>query len=317
MNETYLGIEIGGTKLQLAVAGREGPVQETLRYRVDAGAGAEGIRRQLGEGLDRLLAAYPVTGIGAGFGGPVDSATGAIRVSHQVKGWSGFPLAAWLQERTGLPVAVDNDANTAALAEALRGAGKGFARVFYMTIGSGIGGGLVLNGSVYHGRAPGEVEVGHLRLNKEGETLESRCSGWAVNEKVLAAMAAEPGGVLAGLRNDTDNPPSALLPAALAGGDAAARRIVETLTDDLAFGLSHVVHLLHPDILILGGGLSLLGETLRGPVAARLEDFLMDAFRPAPPLSLSALGEAVVPLGAIELARSAEAALQPLKRNSL
>ena len=87
----------------------------------------------------------------------------------------------WLQQVSDAPVFIDNDANVAALGEAIHGAGAGFNIVFYMTIGSGIGGGLIIDKKIYHGAFPGEAEVGHLRLNKKGETLESLCSGWAVD----------------------------------------------------------------------------------------------------------------------------------------
>src|SRR6185295_6797087 len=99
----------------------------------------------------------------------------------------------------GAPVTVENDANTACLGEALRGAGVGRNPVFYVTLGSGVGGGLVVDGRIYHGAMPGEAEIGHVRLDRNGTTVESRCSGWAVDAKVRALKATEPDSLLARL----------------------------------------------------------------------------------------------------------------------
>lgn len=303
-NAKFLGIEIGGTKLQLVKANAAGMIEKSLRWVVDPTAGADGICTQIEEGLQQLNAASELSAIGVGFGGPVDPATGIIRVSHQVKGWSGFNLSQWLHCKSGLPVAVENDANTAALAEALLGAGKTYRSVFYMTIGSGIGGGMVIDKKLFHGRQPGEVEVGHLRMNKKGETLEDRCSGWAVNKKVEAAISREPNGWLARLaRQQQSDHKAKLLCAALEKNDKAARQILQETADDLAFALSHVVHLFHPDILILGGGLSLLKEHLLQPITERLPHYVMKAFHPVPTLRCASLGENVVPIGALELAK--------------
>src|SRR5882724_3464993 len=138
-----LGIEIGGTKLQL-VLGERGKIKERRRLTVEPRLGAEGIREQIKKALPEFGGS--IGAVGVGFGGPVDWKTGRIYRSHQIEGWSEFDLGSWLRELTRTPVRVDNDANVAALGEALHGAGKGLNPVFYVTLGSGVGGGLVLNG---------------------------------------------------------------------------------------------------------------------------------------------------------------------------
>ena len=278
-------------------------IKQKLRYTIDPAGGAEQIKQQIEEGWHSLQAPNEIAAIGVGFGGPVDWATGTIRTSHQVAGWGDFNFARWLQQLTGKPAVVENDANTAALAEALYGNGRGYERVFYMTIGSGIGGGMITHGEIYHGCPPGEIEVGHLRLNREGDTLESSCSGWAVNRRLRDYMDWHPDSLLAQLQGQQATPEATVLQPALEQGDAAAKEIVDQLADDLAFALSHVVHLLHPDTIIIGGGLSLLKENLRGPVSQKLADYVMQAFLPPPPVQLASLEEEVVPIGAIELAQ--------------
>src|SRR5262245_31843434 len=167
-----LAIEIGGSKLQLAAGEPSGRIAERKRFAVERSQGANGIRARIEESLPKLLAKHPCEGIGVGFGGPVDWKSGKICKSHHIEGWSDFDLAGWLKELTGLRVCVDNDANVAALGEAHHGAGAGLNPVFYVTLGSGVGGGLVVDGKIYHGAAPGESDLGHVRLDRDGSTLE-------------------------------------------------------------------------------------------------------------------------------------------------
>lgn len=299
----FAGIEIGGTKLQVAV-GRPGDIQARYRYSVAKAAGGEGIRAQLAAELPRLLTAHSVGAIGVGFGGPVDWRTGIIRCSHQIPGWADFPLGDWLRNLTRLPVRIDNDANTAALGEALHGAGCGFDPVFYVTLGSGVGGGLVVGGQIYHGAVPGEAEIGHLRLNREGIIVENRCSGWAVDAKIRALKQTGLGGALGQLLEESSNDggEARCLAPALAAGDAQARQILEETAADLAFALSHVTHLFHPQVIVIGGGLALVGEPLREAVARHLPHHLMTAFQPGSQIQLAQLREDAVPMGALALA---------------
>jgi glucokinase len=301
-----LAIEIGGTKLQFVVGDAAGNLVERRKLTVDASLGAAGIRSQIEQQLPALLRAYRIERVGVGFGGPVDWRTGCVARSHQIEGWSGFDLAGWLRERAGVPVVVDNDANVAALGEARRGAGVGFDPVCYVTLGSGVGGGLVAAGEIYHGAVPGEVEIGHVRLDRAGTTVESRCSGWGVDRRIRALQGLQPGCLLAQMLGETTGGESVHLSAALAQGDKVAGDLLQEVAADLAFGLSHVIHLLHPEVVILGGGLSSVGEPLRAAVARALGPQVMEVFRPGLQIALAALGEDAVPVGALELAKTGE-----------
>lgn len=299
---SLIGIEIGGTKLQLVIGGAEGKILERRRLVVEPGRGAAGIREQIQRTLPDLMAGRTVQAVGVGFGGPVDWRTGKICRSHQIEGWSEFDLAGWLRELTDAPVIVDNDANVAALGEAVQGAGVGSNPVFYVTLGSGVGGGLVVDGRIYHGATPGEAEIGHVRLDREGATVESRCSGWAVDARIRGLKTKAPNSALARMLGAAAGGEAKHLAAALGQGDPAALQILEEIAEDLAFGLSNVAHLFHPAIIILGGGLSGVGEPLRVAVAGALPKFIMSAFAPGPRIALAALGEDAVPKGALELA---------------
>jgi len=298
-----IGIEIGGTKLQLVAGEADGKIIERRKYPIEREKGADGIRHQIEQGLRDLLLTNKPKAVGVGFGGPVDWKSGRICRSHHIEGWSEFELGKWLQEITGVPAIIDNDANVAALGEATRGAGVGFNPVFYVTLGSGVGGGLVVDGRIYHGAMPGEAELGHVRLARSGATLESRCSGWSVDARIRALKTSEPSSLLARLIDDAGGGEAKHLPVALQQGDATAASILNEVAEDLAFGLSHVVHLFHPEIIVLGGGLSNVGEPLRTGVEAALTSFIMEAFRPGPEIVLSILAEDAVTVGALVLTR--------------
>ncbi|MGB1726221.1 MAG: ROK family protein, partial [Limisphaerales bacterium] len=193
MESVYVGIEIGGTKIQVVTGDDRARIVDRHRFTADKAQGGEGIREQISEALREVQADNAVRAIGVGFGGPINRETGRTCCSHQIKGWDDFPLRDWLSDQAGgLPVHIDNDANTAALGEARDGAGQGESPVFYVTLGSGIGGGLVIDGELYHGASPTETEIGHVRLSPEGETLESRCSGWAVDRRLREYVQANP-----------------------------------------------------------------------------------------------------------------------------
>jgi glucokinase len=293
---TFLGIEIGGTKLQL-VAGEgkhPGIIVERRRFGVDTRRGAAGIREQIERALPELISRWKPAGIAVGFGGPVDRDRGRISRSHQIEGWSDFDLVSWLTKVSELPVLIDNDANMGALGEAMAGAGDDCASVFYVTLGSGVGGGFVRDGGIYHGAAPGEAEIGHLRLDR-GTIVEERCSGWAVDRRIREQAT----GVLRELITKDTGCEARHLAQALASDDPSAKAILRDTAEDLAFALSHVVHLFHPEVIVLGGGLSLVGEPLRRAVAEALPQFTMKVFAGTTQVRLARLGEDAVPVGCL------------------
>src|SRR5215813_9790953 len=201
----YLGIEIGGTKLQLGIGPGDGTLAGLWRGAIDVAAGPDGIRHQITAAVPELLAKTNLSiqdlkGVGIGFGGPVDDATRTVIKSHQIEGWDNFPLADWISELVGLPAVLGNDADVAGLAEALFGAGKGLSPIFYITIGSGIGGGFIINGEMYRGCGRGAAEIGHTKIKDapfgqfpSEEVLEDRVSGWGIEKAAQAAVQSGQG----------------------------------------------------------------------------------------------------------------------------
>lgn len=301
--ELLLGIEIGGTKFQLAAAEAPGEIVHWQRITQETGVTASDIREQIATSL-QLWGGIKWRAAGVGFGGPVDWRNGRVHCSHQIDGWDKVDFCTWLSALIGAPVAIDNDANVAALAEVWHGAGMGRSPVFYTNSGSGVGGGLIIDGRIYHGAPPGEAEFGHVRLAPFGPTVEDVCSGWAVDRKVRQHCAGFPSGILGKLVAQTPGREARHLGAALLAGDAAAKGILDETASTLAFALSHVVHLFHPEMVILGGGLSLIGEPWRESVANALPQHLMRAYLPGPDICLASLRDDVVPVGALLLADS-------------
>jgi glucokinase len=301
--QVFAGIEIGGTKLQVALGDGAGQIWQQWRQRVPSGADAATVRQHIVRGLEQVLTAWnrprrQLAAIGVGFGGPVEDADGMVLQSFQVAGWAGFPLRAWLEQTFACPAVVCNDAATAALAEAHLGAGRGVSPIFYMNVGSGIGGALVVEGRVYRGWGRGAGEIGHVWVDYSWEEpwpaaphwrdLEAGSSGWAI-ERALATSLGEPCTVQEALQR-------------LQNGDSRIAAIWHHAIRRLALALSHVLALLAPRRIVVGGGVSLAGEPFFAPLRQALARL---AFAPLADCDIvpAALGEAVVPHGALLLAR--------------
>jgi len=317
----FLGIEIGGTKLQLGVGPGDGSfVAEPVRLTVDRAEGAAGIRRQILEAARPLLDEFGCGAVGIGFGGPIDALEGRTITSHQVEGWDGFPLAAWCREELGLGCALGNDADLAALAEARFGAGRGSDPVFYVTVGTGIGGGFVQRGRLYHGHGPAAAEIGHLRPGTAAadphETVESIASGLAI-ERAAVKLAGDPIFAECPTSGDTIGLGTGGLTAprsprkltarelgwAAERGHAESRAILERAIETLGWALAQTITLLAPQTIVVGGGVALLGEELfYRPLRTAVTRFVFPPLVDSYAIVAPALGEAMVVHGALALA---------------
>jgi glucokinase len=331
----FLGIEIGGTKLQLGVGAGDGsPLVELVRRDVDVRKHAAGILAQLESAAPALIARHNVSAIGIGFGGPVDSAPGRVVKSHHVEGWEEFPLVAWCRQTLGVPTVLHNDCDAACLAEARFGAGKGSRVVLYVTIGTGIGGGLVIDGKIYRGGGSGATEIGHLRPGLDAvnpdQTVELLASGWGI-----AAAARERLGVQAGeasfrgakgdsasfreAKGDKENAHVADLLARCGGrleelttqligqaageGNEMAREVVAGAVQALGWGIAQALTLLSPNVVVIGGGVSLMDRSLFfEPLQAQVARFVFPPLAGHYRLAPADLGELVVVHGAVALA---------------
>ena len=310
----YLGIEIGGTKLQLGVGNGNGlPLEELVRLDVDPAKKAAGILKSIEAAGQHLCQRHAVRAIGIGFGGPLDPTTGIVTCSHQVEGWENFPLQAWSEEQLSRPTALGNDCDLASLAEARFGAGKGSPRVFYVTVGTGVGGGLVVDGELQGRGRPAMAEIGHLRPSTEAidpdQTVESHASGPGIVRRVVELLensaAADPdaAALMDTCQGQMKNLSAEQIALAAGKGNQIALGAIADAVRVLGWAIAQVVTLTAPDIVVVGGGVSLMDEKLfLAPLREKLEQFVFPPLRHSCQVVPPLLAEEVVVHGALALA---------------
>jgi glucokinase len=276
---------------------------------IDAQRGAGGILDQIQRVASGLLQRFPVTRIGIGFGGPVDTAAGRVLLSHQVDGWRDFELVAWCQRTLGLPAVLGNDCDSAALAETRYGAGMGKQTVFYVTVGTGIGGGFVNRGVLHGAGRPAAAEIGHLRpgllAHQAGLTVEALASGPGIAESAKRRAGGEVEGgrdLRERVGGDLDKLTAKVLGQAAADGNPLAIEVLEQACQVLGWAVAQMITLLAPEVVVVGGGVSLLGEDLFfAPLRRAVQAYVFPPLADACEIVPAALGEWVVVHGAIAL----------------
>jgi glucokinase len=294
LNPVYIGVEIGGTKLQLAPGTPSGEIGAVLQGRVAAEDGAAGILGWLKANLPRVLEQAERSGrrpaaIGCGFGGPIDSSSGRILKSNQIRGWDDFALKEWLEKEFGLPAVVANDSNAAAWGEYRRGSGRGTRHFFYTNIGSGIGGGLIIDGALYDGQGFGAGELGHTWVPDwtapgpgATEKLENLCSGWAIEKRLRSTPDIPTSSLLREYcAGDTGRIDCRMLARAAGAGDPYALKELNQIGRTFGLALANVLCLFSPQRIAIGGGVSHMGELLFEPIrrSVREHEFVGNAGR--------------------------------------
>jgi len=320
----FLGIEIGGTKLQLGVGTGDGAkLIELLRVDVDPAHGADGIVENIRRLGRVLIPRHDIQRIGIGFGGPIDPANGRVITSHQVAGWDGFPLKDWCEEELQRPTILGNDCDCAAVAEAIHGAGKGHRTVFYITVGTGVGGGLVIDGQLQGLGRPAVAEIGHLRpgLNADQPHLsvESLASGPGIESTVRAMLAAEEIHPLSPLKNSSleirdddkldlisrssgnvDEISAKHIADAAMDGNELALAAIQQATQTLGWAIAQVISLIAPEVVVVGGGVSLAGDELfYEPLREQVSRYVFPPLAESYHIAAPQFGETVVVQGAV------------------
>lgn len=278
MTKAYLGIDIGGTKCaaSLAVRTGEGKKPEILgKKKIKTGGTPDEMLRKLGNLADELLSDGGIpapAGIGIACGGPLDAARGWVLSPPNLPGWDAVPVCTFFRERYGAPAVLGNDADACALAEWKFGAGAGCRNMIFLTFGTGLGAGLILDGKLYRGANGNAGEIGHVRLRPKGPvgygkegSAEGFCSGGGIAR--LAAIrsvgnpAAEP------LSRAADGDPLAFTAGMIAGmakaGDAFCCDIYTECGEMLGETLAVLIDLFNPERIVLGGIFMRSGELLR------------------------------------------------------
>ncbi|MFZ0732833.1 MAG: ROK family protein [Candidatus Sulfotelmatobacter sp.] len=268
-SDVILGVDIGGTKVAVGIVDRNGKILSQSRKPMVASGTAEAGFEAVAAAMDSMMLSpgSRVQSIGICAPGPLDPKTGVVLNPPNVPCWRNFPLAERISARYRVPVKVDNDANAAALAETRWGAARGFRYVFYTTIGTGIGTGIVFDGAIYHGNTGSAGEGGHVTIDYRGPIcpcgkrgcIEILAAGPAIGARARTKLAAEPSrhsAILDLAQGKIESVTSEFVGKAYASGDAPACEILEETVDLLTIWLGNIVDLFDPDVLVFGGGVA-------------------------------------------------------------
>ncbi|HHY97553.1 MAG TPA: ROK family protein [Firmicutes bacterium] len=310
-----VGVDLGGTKIATGVTDLEGRVIQRIIAPTEPEYGAEhvigNICRSVEDAISRAgVPRDKIVGIGVGSPGPLDPRSGIVIFAPNLK-WKNVPLKAMIEASTKLPVWVGNDANLAALGEMRFGAGKGSSNMIYITVSTGIGGGLIINGEVFEGTSFIAGEVGHIVIVPDGPRcgcgnygcLEAVASGTAIarvaREHAQEGMAEK---ILSLAGGDPDKISAKIVAQAADQGDEEAISILNEAFTYLGLGIVTLLNLLNPEVIVIGGGVSQIGARLFGKVqevvSKRAIKAAVDVVRIVP----SALGQDVGLVGAAALA---------------
>lgn len=291
-----IGVDLGGTNVVVGAMPVDGSREigmRTLPTRADLGA--EGVSDRIAAMIENVILDVrhetgaereDFIGVGIGSPGPLDRERGVVVVTPNL-GWRDYPLRDEISRRVNLRATLDNDANCATLGEWWCGAAKGGKNVVGMTIGTGIGGGLILDGKLYHGASDAAGEIGHTSIDSTGRRckcgnygcLEAYCSGPAIAERAREAIESEDSDAIMKL---VDGDPSRITAhvvyEAAKQGDLVAREVVRDTARFLGAGLSNLINIFNPDIVVLAGGVTQAGDALFTPLRAEIR---RRAFKPA------------------------------------
>ncbi|MEM7012837.1 MAG: ROK family protein [Verrucomicrobiota bacterium] len=276
-----IGLDFGGTSVKLAVC--QGPKVIHKAEPIDTGKhqGVDALIGAMVESIQQLLKKYPkIVAVGAGVPGFVDFDSGFLYNLTNVRGWTNVPFKTIMEKKLGLPVTVENDANAMAYAEWKYGAAKGHTNVVCITLGTGVGGGLILNGKPYRGTVFGAGEIGQMGISYRGRkggygnpgALEKYVGNQQIETHALQAYAAigEP-------KKRGECTPRHIAEAA-AAGDPIARKVWGDVGIWLGSALASIVWILNPDAIVIGGGVSNAGDLLFNPVRRQMHSTLNPVF---------------------------------------
>ncbi len=305
MNKKAIGIDFGGTSVKPGVVANGKIVELSERISTRSHQGAEALLAAVVRAIEELRAKHPdVVAIGAGLPGMIDSKNGRVHELSNVPGWKDVGLTNLLQERTGLPVAIDNDANAATYAEWRYGAGREGVNVIMVTLGTGVGGGLILDGKLYRGSQLGAGEIGQMTLDPHG--VPGHYGNFGALEKYVGNnQIAERAWQLyseSGLTRSAEACTPLALQTAADGGDEVARRVWEEIGFHLGVTLCDIVWLLNPDKIVIGGGVAKAGEYVFGPIRKTIRERTMKIFHEHLEIVPAALGNDAGIIGSAALA---------------
>lgn len=308
-----IGGDLGGTRFRVALADETGKLLQRRSWLTEADRGLAAVLERVQALIAEVAATSPgsVAGIAIAAPGPLDPWKGIVYRPPNLPGWDEVHLKEILEARFGIPVSVGNDANLAALAEWRFGAGRGSDYVTYVTVSTGVGGGVIDRGQLLLGSGGGAAEVGHMTIELNGPycncgnrgCLEALASGTAISRRAVERLeAGAQSSILSLAGGRLEVVTAELVVEAAHQGDAVAREVMWNAGYALGVGLANLMHLYDPQIIVLGGGVTNAGPLLFDPMHQAIQERAMAAFRRRTRITIAELGDDVGLYGAVALA---------------
>lgn len=311
----YIGVDLGGTNIAIGLVDANGHIQAKKSIKTLAQRPFEEIMRDMADGIVALLSEQDVdlaqvNSIGIASPGSLNTADGILVCAYNFKDGINVPMRKLLQKYIDKPVFIGNDANAAALGEVVAGAAKGYKDVVMITLGTGVGGGIIINGKIYEGYRSAGAELGHLILEHNGKECtcgrrgcwEAYASATALIEQTKQAIAEHPESAMAQVPSDKVDGRTAF--DAMRAGDVVAKQVVDTYIEYIGEGIVDLVNIFRPELLIIGGGICNEGKTLLDPLCAFVHKYSFGGSLNAPQrIEVASLGNDAGIIGAAMLGR--------------
>jgi glucokinase len=271
MTATLIGVDLGGTSIRAAVATGEVTHGEPVHRDTPSRDGPSAVLDAVAECARQVAAGARIDGLAIGIPGPVDPRTGVVHNAPNMTGWNEVPAAVLLTQRLGCPVVICHDAAAAGYAELMAGAGRGARHLLFITVSTGIGGALFIDGDLYNGATGSAGEVGHTPISDNGPPcgqghpgcLEGTASGTAIASRARAELAA---GTVSSLSDlDRASIDARVIATAANAGDELSQRVFHDAGHALGRAIGGFINVLAPDAIVIGGGLIHAGDLLLGP----------------------------------------------------
>jgi len=308
MRDIVVGVDLGGTNIKAGTVRSDGEVLFRCRMSTEASKGPQAVVGRIVQAIQECLAGVEggrerTAGVGVGSPGPLDLAEGVVLTAPNLPGWTDVPLRRMVEERAGLACLVENDANAAALGEQWMGAGHGASSLVLFTLGTGIGGGIVLGGKVWHGFAGVAAEIGHMSINPDGPAcncgskgcVEAYASATGMVKRMREAIDAGRRTSLAGRAGELT---ARDIHEAAVAGDQVARENMEMTGFYLGVAVANIMNILNPEVVVFSGGVTAAGDMLLRPIRETVRERSLEAAQEGVRICFAELGDDAGIIGA-------------------
>ena len=307
-----LGIDIGGTTIKLAFINTEGVIIHKWEIATRKEENGQFIVSDIGKSVRSKLKEWQggnLIGVGMGAPGPVDFITGSIYVAVNI-GWKDYPLKEELEKELGIPAVIDNDANVASFGEFWKGAGKGTNDFVCITLGTGVGGGVIANKRLVHGASGAAGELGHITVQPEGGSacncgkagcVETIASATGIVRLAMKEIEKDPDSAIAGRFNEKGKITSKDVVECAVNGDNTSLEVLEEVAKYLGLAAANVGNIINPDMIVFGGGVSKAGDIILKPIEKYFRQYAFQRVADSTVLKVALLGNDAGVIGAAGL----------------